>query len=265
LVLVNGAPTSCQTHANDNGVLRLWSATTSQVSTLATGSASGGLSEIVIGYTPVPWTDSRLGSLCWLGSCSPIGTSVFPVGVRGRNATGIETSSSTSPGSPPAIVSANRVRDVTALCTLTLRIRFAVEPVNRTTRSRLSPGATAAGVRANAILTASVLATVVGVAATAAPLVVTLAMATVSARMPPATRARTRGADAAGVTGAGHDSEVHADATGPTQFADIVTGGRAYRRTPLPSAPWCSSLPIRCSPSTIPDAVTPNGRPDSKR
>ena len=49
LVLVSGAPTSCQTHANDNGVVSLWSATTSQVSTLATGSASGGLSEIVIG------------------------------------------------------------------------------------------------------------------------------------------------------------------------------------------------------------------------
>ena len=112
------------------------------------------------------------------------------------------------------MMSANAVRDVTAECTLTRKIRFLVGPVKRTARPRLSPGATAAGVRASAIPTASPPATVVGVSA-APPLVVTPASATVSPRMPAATRARSP----SGWSGrtrrdrAGPDGEVDADAT----------------------------------------------------
>ena len=44
-------------------------------------------------------------------------------------------------------------------------------------------------------------------------------------------------------------------------------GGRsmAAEARPLPSHPWCSSRPIRCSPSTIPVGAIRSGRPGSTR
>src|SRR5713226_5547911 len=118
-------------------------------------------------------------------------------------------SSSTSPGLPPAIVSANAVREWIAECTLTRRSRFAVGPLSCRCRLRLAPGATDAGARARTILTASGLATGAAPDAEVAAVVVTLASATVSPRTPAETRARDRPC-ARGV--------------------DVVTGRRAYRR-----------------------------------